>query len=191
MKQAIIVHRWDGSPSGDWYPWLSKELEEIGYAVIVPEMPNPSCPKIDEWVEALEKIIEDVKHDDEEIVLIGHSIGCQTIMRYLAKEESIRIDQAVFVAGWFNLENLEDESVKEIARPWIETGIDFKAIREKIGKLSVFLSSNEPYGYVKENARMFREQLGAEIILLEERGHFTEDDGCLTLPELVLSINMG
>ena len=28
MKKVIIVHGWGGNPSGDWFPWLEKKLEE-------------------------------------------------------------------------------------------------------------------------------------------------------------------
>ena len=183
MKRAIIVHRWDGNPKGDWYLWLKKELEKIGFKVIVPSMPNSSEPQIEEWVSHLKKVVGKL---DEETYFIGHSIGCQTILRYLEKEKfNGKIPEIVFVAGWLKLGNLEDEEVKEIADPWINRTIDFNKIKQKIGKITVLLSSNEPYGYVKENQRTFEEKLGAKVIIEKDKGHFTAEDGVIEIPEVL------
>ncbi len=187
MKRAFIVHRWDGTPKSDWYPWLKKELEKKGFKVEVPTMPNTSEPKINNWVNHLKKVVGKL---DNETYFIGHSIGCQTIMRFLEKETyNSKLGNVVFVAGWFKLDNLEGEEVKAIANPWIDTPIDLNKIKPKLSKLSVFLSTNEPYGFIEENSKMFKESLGAKIITLKDRGHFTADDEVNELPEILNEIN--
>src|SRR3989344_3577618 len=98
MKRVFIVHGWDFNPEVNWYPWLKKELEKKGFKVIVPEMPNTSEPKINAWVSYLKKVVGKL---DEETYFIGHSIGCQTIMRFLEKENN---------KGNFT----EDDGVKEV-----------------------------------------------------------------------------
>src|SRR3989338_5822355 len=82
MKKACIVHGWGGFTHEGWYPWLHVELEKLGYMVESPSMPDTDYPRIEAWVGHLAKIIGEV---DTEYVLIGHSIGCQTILRYLEK----------------------------------------------------------------------------------------------------------
>ena len=97
MKRIFIVHGWDFNPSMNWYPKLKKKLEEKGYKVIVPLMPNSSIPNIDDWVNHLKKTVGSL---DEETFFIGHSIGCQTIMRFLEKEKSkVKVPKILFVAG--------------------------------------------------------------------------------------------
>lgn len=183
MKRVFIVHRWGGSPNFDWYPWLKKELENEDFEVFVPEMPDTSEPKIDSWVSHLKNVVSKL---DAETYFVGHSIGCQAIMRFLEKEKfNGRIGNVVFVAGWFKLDNLESKEVEEIASPWIKTHINFDKIKRKLSKLTVFLSSNEPYGCVKENEKIFREKLNADVIIEENKGHFTQDDGILAVPEVV------
>src|SRR3989338_3050206 len=83
MKRIFIIHGWDFNPKMNWYPWLKKKLEKEGFKVIVPEMPNTSKPKINEWVSHLKKVIGKL---DENTYFVGHSMGNQTIMRYLEKE---------------------------------------------------------------------------------------------------------
>ena len=64
-------------------------------------MPNTNSPKIEKWVGFLEK---NIKSADTDTYFIGHSIGCQTILRYLERlPESTKVGGVVFVAGWFNL----------------------------------------------------------------------------------------
>lgn len=183
MKRVFIIHRWDGNPKGDWYPWLKKELERKGFKVEVPEMPNTSEPVINEWVFHLKKIVGKL---DNETHFIGHSMGCQTIMRFLEKENyDDKIGNAIFVAGWLKLDNLEGEEVKKIATPWLNTSIDFDKVKKKLSKITVFLSSNEPYNFIEENKMIFKEKLNAKVIILEDKGHFTEDDGIRQLPEII------
>lgn len=184
MKRAIIVHRWDGNPSSDWYPWLKKELENRGFNVKVPSMPNE--PKINSCISILKKAVGKL---DNKTYFIAHSIGCQTVMRFLEKENyDGKVGSVVFVAGWFSLDNLEDDEAKAIANPWINTPIDFSKVRQKISRLSVFLSSNEPYGFVEDNAAIFKEKLGAKVIIEKDKGHFTESEGIKKLPELLNEI---
>src|SRR3990167_6854811 len=129
MKRAIIVHGWDGFPENHWFPWLKKKLEEINFQVIIPAMPDPETPKIEPWVSQLKKAVGKV---DQDTFLIGHSIGCQTIMRYLEQlSPSIKIGGILFVGGWITLTPTvtEKEESYQIAKPWLKTPLDWKKIK--------------------------------------------------------------
>ena len=186
-KRVFIIHRWDGKPTSDWYPWLKKELEAKGLEVIVPEMPNAEEPKIEDWVNHLKSIVGIA---DENTYFVGHSIGCQTIMRYLETlDEIVKVGGALFVAGWFCMKNLESEEVTEIAKPWLETPIDLKKVKNSLNYLTVILSKNDPYNCVKENKEKFEKELNADrVIVLKNEGHFTEDDGITELPSALNSV---
>ena len=180
MKRVYLIHRWDANPNSDWYPWLKKAFKNKDFEIIIPEMPDTSEPKINKWVSKLKNVIKNV---DEDTYFIGHSIGCQAIMRYLEQlPENTKIGGVIFVAGWFKLSNLEGEEVEAIAKPWLETPINFSKIKNKLKKLIVILSNNEPYNFVKENSKIFNKKLGAKIIIENEKGHFTEEDGVKQLP---------
>jgi predicted alpha/beta hydrolase family esterase len=181
MKKAIILHRWSGTPESDWYSWLADELRACGYEVTVPLAPNTDHPKIEERMEFMDGVMEDA---DEETVFICHSIGCQTLMRWLASHDK-KIGDVIFVAGWVHLLNLEDEEVGSIAKPWLDTPIDFEHVRDSMKSLSVFLSDNEPYGCVEENREIFEKKLGAKVTVLASKGHFTEDDSVVQVPEIL------
>ncbi len=184
MKKAVILHRWSGNPESDWYPWLKKELEIKGFDVAIPLAPNTDHPMIQERLEFLDQVMEEV---DENTLFICHSIGCQTLMRYLGTHNK-KVGQVIFVAGWFNLQGVildEGEDVQCIAKPWVETPINFEQVKDSYKSITVLLSSNEPYGCVEENKKVFQEKLGAKVIVLENKGHFTEDDGITQISEVL------
>jgi len=176
MKKAIIVHGWGGSPGEAWQSWLKEELEKKGWEVETPEMPNSEEPKIDGWVSKL----YDYKID-KKTYFVGHSIGCQAIMRYLERING-KLGGIVFVAPWTHLKGIEDEpGAVEIAEPWLETAINFERVREKTKKIICIFSDDDYYVPLSEK-EVFENILDAETIVLHEKGHFAPEDGVIELP---------
>lgn len=180
-KRVFIVHGWGGNPNEHWLPWLKLELEQKGFEVVVPQMPNTNTPVIKEWVGYLSSLVGEL---DEQTYFIGHSVGCQTILRYLEKANGEKAGGCVLVAAWFKLEGLESLEEERIALPWMSDDIDYKKILHKTKNITVINSTNDDYGVVEENRRLFEERLNANVIILENRGHFTESDGATQLPEV-------
>ena len=180
-RRVIIVHRWSGGASDDWRPWLKSELEKMGYEVLVPDMPDSDTPMIEKWVGHLARV---VGKPDKDTFFVGHSIGCQAILRYLdAYHFGVleTVGGAVFVAGWFNLENLEDDEVRAIAKPWIETLINAEKIKTVLPKSTLIISDNDPFGASEENKRRFGE-IGSRVVTLHGAGHITAEDGFVKAP---------
>ena len=188
-KKVFIVHGWDGNPSEGWFPWLKTELETKGFQVHVPTMPNSAEPEIDAWVSHLSNVVGDV---DEKTFFVGHSIGCQTILRYLERlPADKKVGGAVFVAGWFTLMNLKTDEEKEIAKPWLETPIDFEKIKQHTHKFFALFSDNDDCVPL-ENQGFFEKRLGAKTVLEHGKGHFSGGDGIKELSivlETILSFD--
>ncbi len=181
--RIIIIHRWGANPQSDWYSWLKRELEKKGHSVFVPEMPNTDEPMIEEWVAHLKRVVGQL---DAETCFVAHSIGCQSVLRFLEGEKySGKVGNVVFVAGWFKLDNLEGEEVVAIAKPWMNTPIDFSLVRRRLNSLTVFLSNNEPYGFVQYNSDVYQKELGAMVVIEKDKGHFTEEDRVVEMPEVL------
>lgn len=189
MKRAILIHGWDGYPENAWFPWLRSELEKQGFSAVAPAMPNPDEPKIEEWIPALAK---EISSPDSELCLVGHSVGCQAILRYLETlPAETRIAGVVLVAPWMELDTTtleeEGEEVREIARPWMETPIDFSKIKTIAGKTTAILSDNDPYVPVSQGD-IFKEKMGAEIIVESGKGHFDDFQGMKELPSALKAV---
>ncbi|OGI25548.1 MAG: hypothetical protein A3J76_05685 [Candidatus Moranbacteria bacterium RBG_13_45_13] len=185
QKRVFIVHGWGGNPGSDWLPWLAEKLREQGFSVEATEMPDTDNPKIEAWVSHLEKI---VGRCDENTYFVGHSIGCQAIMRYLEKiPKGEKSGGAVFVAGWFALSNIDGEEDRLVSSPWLNTPIDFEKVKNRAKKIICIFSDNDPY-VPAENWDMFSKNLGAEIIIEKNKGHFTDEDEVAELPVALESV---
>lgn len=179
-KRVIIVHGWGGSPTNDWIGWATDAFREKGYEMTAPEMPDTNNPVIGKWVGHLKSVIGAV---DENTYFVGHSIGCQTIMRFLETTDA-KAGGAIFVAGWFSLTN-QDEEEKVIAKPWIETPIDYAKVKANLANSIVVLSDNDPFVPYRKTKKDFETRLGSEVITIHDAGHVTSDDGFSTFPQLV------
>lgn len=180
MKKVYVVHGWGGGPSTEgWFGWLKRELTKRNIKIYFLEMPNTNSPKIKEWVSFLNNNVKDV---DEKTYFIGHSIGCQAIMRYLEQlSQNIKIAGCVFIAGFFNLPNLETEEEKKIAKPWLETSINFKKIKDHTRNFLTIFSKDDPDVPVSDS-ELFKKNLNAKIVLKENEEHFNETQ---EIPEIL------
>jgi uncharacterized protein len=187
ITRVFIVHGWDDYPEEGWFPWLKKELEDRGFVVVVPQLPKADEPRINSWVPALK---EAVGTADENSFFVGHSMGCQTIARYLVNlPENIKVGGAVFVAGFFNrLTNLEDDDVvRSVSQEWLQTPLNLEKVKLHLNKCVAIFSDDDPYVPI-DNQEEFKEKLGAKIIVEQEKGHFSGSTGIKELPAVLESI---
>lgn len=182
MKRVFIIHGWGGDSNEGWLVWLKKELESKGYEVVVPDMPDTDNPKINAWTNHLKDL---VGMCDKDTYFVSHSIGCQTVMRYLEKlSENEKAGGVIFVAGWFSLtEDTWDDDIytKEKVDEWINTPINFGEIKTHTDRFMLIASDNDPYVSLS-NTKLFKNNLGAKIIVLKQKGHISGEDGVTELP---------
>lgn len=177
--RVFIVHGWGGKSDAGWMKWFNEEMTKKGFEVTAMKMPDPDYPKIDSWVKYLSKTVGNV---DENTYFVGHSIGCQTIVRYLQTVKS-NIGGCIFVAGWFNLKSLDTEEEKMVSTPWIETPIDFERVKKVINKSVALFSDNDPYVPMTDS-KIFEKELGSKIIVEKGKGHYIENE-TLQIPILL------
>ncbi|MDO8660652.1 MAG: alpha/beta hydrolase [Candidatus Woesearchaeota archaeon] len=186
VKSIFVVHGWGASPESEWRPWLKLELEQKGFVVHLVHLPTPDAPEIKTWLGALKKA---VSQPDKETFFVGHSIGCQTILRYLESlPKGVQIGGAVFVAGWFRLsdEIKADAEQLRIATPWLETSIDLDKVCKHTEQFVAFLSDNDPWVPLAENKELF--ERFAKVIVEHNKGHYSEDDGMTEVPQVLKEV---
>ena len=183
MNKIFIIHCWDGTKDDGWYPWLDKELSSKKNKVYRFNMPNTDKPKIEEWVSFLDK---KVKILDENTYFIGHSIGCQTIMRYLQTKEIKKIGGILFVSPWLDLLDyaIEDEESFLVAKPWLSEKINFDKIKQFTNNINCIFSSND-YFVSLEQKNKFEKLLNAKTIVVNDKGHISQDDNVYELKEIL------
>ena len=183
MKKVYIVHCWEGTSNDGWYPWIAEKLSTNNVEVIKFDMPNTENPKIDECIETLNSKVDKL---NDETYFIGHSIGCQTIMRYLETKEITKIGGILFVAPWLDLlpEAVADEESYNTAQPWINTPIDFKKIKQFTKNINCIFSDND-YFVSLEQEKEFQSKLNAKTVIVKNKGHISQDDDVYELEEIL------
>jgi uncharacterized protein len=179
-KKVYVIHGWEGSPEGNWFPWLKKELEIIGVVAECLAMPDSYHPVMSAWVKNIASVIGE---SDEDAYLVGHSLGGIALLRYLESlPENRKIGGAVLVAGF-----PESIGIKELDT-FFEVPLDYEKVRGSARAFVAIHSSNDPYVPMK-NGELLRDKLGAELVVVENAGHLNAGDGYTELPIVLEKLN--
>lgn len=191
MSRVFLIHGWEGSPNGHWFPWLALELRARGFEVNAPQMPTGTridadnergytqILKVKEWLDFLKGYV--VKPDTD-TYFVGHSLGCITIVRYLAElTPKAHAGGAVFVAGFSG--RVEVPQISE----FYSLPFDAERAKAHCGKFVMIFSDNDLYVPMEKSLEMAR-QLGAKTILERGKGHFCASDGVTALPSVLQSL---
>jgi predicted alpha/beta hydrolase family esterase len=185
-KRAFIIHGYKSYPEEAWLPWIKRELVKKGYRVSLPHMPAPRRPNLPRWISFIAKLVGE---PDGNTVMIGHSLGCQAVMRYLETLGSAgkAVGRTVLVAGSFPPRLSPAEARKKAdgnkaLLPWFTTTVDPRKVKGAAGKCTVILSDVDPYISTQEALARFRATIKPRIVIEKGKGHFNEDDHVVRLP---------
>ena len=184
MRRVFIIHGWAASPSENWFPWLKRTLESMGYEVQVPVMPSSEEPRIDAWVSTIANLVGKA---DEDTYFIGHSMGCAAIVRYLQTlPDKISIGGAVFVAGFFFPltppgGSWNDKPGAKTNEHWATTPIDFNKVKTHLKRSIAIFSDNDPWVPL-QNKDIFSTELGSDVVIEHNAGHLNDKAGFRELP---------
>jgi hypothetical protein len=174
---AILVHGWEGWPENAWFPWLRKELEKQGYTTEALKLPNPAVPDRDAWVRTIRDAIR-----TPDTILVGHSLGCMTILLALQAYDGPPIAGVVLVSGFGRDYGAIGLSI------WLQgTTLDLPAIARKARWWSVVHGKNDLLVPFAEG-EWLSEQLKTRIIVPERNGHLMHLEGAFEVPEILGSI---
>ena len=190
--RVLIIPRWSGRVDGEWYPWLKQELEGLVPArferVSILDMPNPDLPKPETWVP---KIAMEAGSDPEELertIMVGHSIGCQAVLRYL---ETLPGDKRILgmlgVAGFWHV---DDPWIT--LKPWLDMPMDYSRVKSAAEKFVILVSQDDPISSdSKGNAALWETRLGAKVSIVPHSYHFMQPSEPLILQVLLENFVQG
>lgn len=179
MKRAVILHGTDGRPGAHWFPWLKKKLEEQGYKVWAPSLPENHTPDR----QVYNDFLLGGDWDFADNIVVGHSSGAVSILNLLMDERCPHIKMGLMVGAWAggSPEEMDYEQFKNLFPP---EGFNFKLIKSKADKLAFLHGDDDPYCPL-EQAKYLAEQLDAPITVVHGGRHFTKNNEAnFELPEL-------
>ena len=182
MKMKVyVIHGYTASSEQNWFPWLKSELEKRNIDVTIFDMPDSDCPNAQEWDECLD---HNILHCNENTILIGHSLGCIALLRYLNRQaDLLKVYGIILVSGF-----LEPVPTLPQLDSFSEIRIDMDKIINMAGHRLAISSPNDtivPYEYTDKLSK----DLEARLITIEHGGHFIDKEGYTEFPELLNEIH--
>lgn len=158
--------------SKDWKKsYLQSELGEE-YEVLLLQMPNKFNAKYLEWKIWFEKYIP---FFNQELILVGHSLGGIFLAKYLAENTLEKTIKAVFlIAAPFD--NVDTYSLADFGLP-----SSLELIEKQVEHIFIFQSQDDPVVPFLELAKYQAELPSAQARVFTDKGHFNQE----TFPELV------
>ncbi|MFD0684357.1 RBBP9/YdeN family alpha/beta hydrolase [Actinomadura fibrosa] len=176
-RRASIIHGYGASPQDHWFGWLAGRLEAEGVHATVPALPDSQDPDPARWADALRAA---VGTPDENSMIIAHSLGCLTVLRYLRSlPDSWHLGALVLVAGFVD----RLPALPELDS-YIGNGCDVERLGDHVGRLTVIRSDADPYvptGHTDRLATL----LGTSAQIVRGAGHFLASEGVTSLPEVL------
>ncbi len=165
-----IVPRLSGRPDDAWYQWLAGELSAAADVTIL-STPEPDAPTIESWVESIASAVGRPPRQPASTFLIGHSVGCQAILRYLVTlPTGVSIGGVLCVAGWLTIDDPSD-----LLRAWCERPLDRVKVGAATTAFKVVISDNDPYTVDYTATVTSFGELGASVDVVAGVGHFNAD----------------
>ncbi len=167
-----------GSPEGNWFPWLKRELEFAGHCVLTPLFPTPEGQSLAAWLDVADKALHGI--DLADTVLIGHSAGAILALRLAEKtEEPYR---AIFIVCPF-IRDLGAEPYDSLNASFVRPAFDWARIKKNAGDVFCFAGGDDPYVPLAL-AREVAGHLCVPLTVVEKGGHLNAESGYREFPLL-------
>lgn len=158
--------------------WKASLQERLGdeFEVISPRMPNTLNAKYLEWKIWFDKLAPLL---NEELILIGHSLGGTFLAKYLAENNlPKKILSLHIVAGAYDAEGTQDSMGDFIM------SLNLDNVSKQAEKIFLYQSKDDVV-VPPLNVEKFKNALpNAEVIMFENLGHFRQEE----FPELIANI---
>lgn len=178
--RVVDLHGFMADSQADFHPWLKKELEELGYSIEAPDLPNTNSPTVDEQAAYV------LKHCkfSEDTVLVGHSLGTPVALKVLEKLEK-PVKKTVLVAPFAQTGFLDHERPFEKTFDW---KFDFEKIKSNAGEVILLRPQNDT-AVPQKRSEFIQEKIGGAIInFTAEEDHATGKKEPEILKNVVVSL---
>jgi nucleoside-diphosphate-sugar epimerase/predicted alpha/beta hydrolase family esterase len=172
ITDIVLVPRWSGTTDDDWYPWFRAQLHAEHGDVRVHKVelaPTKDAPTVDGCVAAIDTTVTAAQLDVARTLFIGHSVGAQSVLRWIEQRANEPVGGALLVAAWFSI-----EKPWPAAAQWL-VPFDIDKVRRLAPHIAVLLSTNDPYtpNFI-ETRDQFRDKLKAHVVFDTEAAHFNQ-----------------
>lgn len=156
------------------------ELEKKDIYACALAMPTPENPVCSEWVYEIERQLTQNKED--EIYLIGHSLGGPAILRCLEKTNNTNVYGTILVSS------PSEKNTNRKIDSFLESEFDFDRIQQSSKRFAVIHGDNDPLVPVAQ-AEFLADRFQAPLVLIRNGGHLNGSAGWFMLPQCLEALN--
>ncbi|MCL2869425.1 alpha/beta hydrolase [Candidatus Saccharibacteria bacterium] len=178
--KIVIFHGTDGSPEGNWFPWLKTELTKLGHEVYVPKLPTPENQSVNSWCKATQEQVPFMFGKDT--ILVGHSLGAVWVCEVLSHSRPEPVKASFFVSG--GLGDTGNEFFDSHNREFMDYSFDWQNVRKTAGHITMIRGDDDPYVSAIQ-AKELASKLGVKPILVQGGGHLNAEFGYTKFPYLL------
>ncbi len=174
--KVFLIHGFDGTPNGGWRPYVMKGLADRDIYAASLAMPTPGTPQLNEWLEELHRHV--IRNQNDDVYLIGHSLGGTTILRYIETYDASNIKGVISVSAPCH------QNANEKIQSFLSQDFDWAKMKNKVPRVVVVHGDNDPMVPVSDAQEIARE-LGGKLILIPNGKHLNSAAGFTELPEVL------
>ncbi len=179
MRRIILVHGYGATPHLYWFPWLARELEARGHAVIMPTLSEPFRPDLHTWISELQTAIGEF---DENTIVVAHSLGNSAVARMLQDASP-----GVMCRAYIAVAPLILERYGKLFPTFFEKPIDASRLVAHAGKISVLHDPADRWAPIS-NGKFLQQACGARLIECPGQHHFNNLNSSMPVPEILAAV---
>lgn len=162
-RRPLDIPECNPNNKGNWMGWTKEKLEEKGFEVYCPIVPEVWKAPYSAWKEELDKA-----SIDSETTLVGLSQGAGAITRYISEEKK-HIKKLILIAPARKISDTE----------WLEfynfeIGDD---VKKRIEAGTTIFYDPEDFDDIIKSVEIYKSDLEAKVIEISDYGHFSFEIG--------------
>ena len=180
MENYFIIHGSFGSPFGNWFGWLRKQLEEKNREVYTPDFPTGvGYQNYENWSKLL-KVYLDAGLINKNTTIIAHSIAPIFISKFLV-ENKVLVKKLIFVCGFNNYLGINEEYDAVNNSMYFD---NLSEIKQYANDIICYYSDNDPYVRY-EVEKQFADTICTEQYVIKGAGHINAESGYTKFDEIL------
>lgn len=157
-----------------WWHFLEEKLGN-DFSVMAPLMPNMNNAKYSEWKIWFEKIFP---HLQDDVILIGHSLGGAFLVRYLSENKFPKNILATYLVG------ASYHDIKHYSKNSFVPPKSLELFEKQGGEITIYHSEDDARVSFEHFLKFTKVLPNANAVAFQDRGHLTQEE----FPEIIQSI---